>query len=126
MSDAEKALESALPYPAISGLVIVGFCATLMFLSLVYVGRRLAGTHPRDSYIMPLLSILITLMFFGIVGLTMTRNLPENKDTALLLGGLIAAFTTMINYWFTHVRRPTDPTAVDSEPPPPEDTEPKG
>ena len=122
MPDLTTALENALPYPAISGLVIVGLCATLMFLSLVYVGRRLMGVHPRDSYIMPLLSILITLMFFGIVGLTMTRALPENKDTALLLGGLIAAFTTMINYWFTHVRRPTD--APDGEEPPPDDKEP--
>jgi hypothetical protein len=70
---------------------------------------------------LPLLSILFTLLFFVVLGLTMTRSLPDNKDTALLLGGMIAAFTTMTNYWFTHVRRPSDsPGEAPEEKPPPE------
>jgi uncharacterized BrkB/YihY/UPF0761 family membrane protein len=81
-----------LDYPATMGIAL----AIAFTIILLIASARFDPTHGMLT-----ISILVILTFMGLVVFSVFFVVPNNETTSNVIGGLIAAFSTVIAYWIS-------------------------
>lgn len=86
-----------LDYPGTVGLG-VGIIFTAL---LVLIAAKFDTTHGALT-----ISILIVLGFLGVVSVGLFYTIPNDEVTSVVIGGLTAAFATIVSYWLNKPKEP--------------------
>jgi ABC-type enterochelin transport system permease subunit len=87
-------------FPILASVSGVAVMSALLTGVLILLYKATAAIKPDETVIRAFLSLLVTLAFIGAVFTMMVRAVPENEGTGLLLGGLIAAFSNVVAYYY--------------------------
>lgn len=79
-------------YPAATSVVLGAIVVALMLL----VAYRFDPTKGTLT-----ISLLVVLTFIGALALSLRFVIPQDPETAALIGGIIAAMGAVVAYWLT-------------------------
>lgn len=82
-------------YPLITGLAL----EAILVMILLFISRRYDATGGSLT-----ISLMIVTAFLGLTIYASLFTVPQDEETATIVGGLVAAFGAVVAYWVS--RRP--------------------
>lgn len=99
-------LPKILDYPVTTGIIIVVFAAVL----LLFASKRFDRSEGPFT-----IALLVVLSFIGMSVYSMLFTVPQDEETATIIGGMVAAFGAVVAFWLKNRNGGHGP------PPPPPD-----
>lgn len=84
--------EVLMSYPAATSVAF----AAIAVAGLLFIASRFDATRGTLT-----ISLLVAVTFIGALGLSLRFTIPQDPETAALIGGVIAAMGAVITYWLT-------------------------